>query len=33
MLLELLIEFEKLFDETPGDWNTKPVFLWIKGRH
>ena len=26
-LLELLIEFEKLFDETLGDWNTEPVFL------
>ena len=32
-LLELLIEFEKLFDETLGDWNTEPVFLRIKGRH
>ena len=26
-LLELLIEFEKLFDEPLGNWNTKPVFL------
>jgi hypothetical protein len=25
MLLELLIEFEELFDGTLGDWNTKPV--------
>jgi hypothetical protein len=32
-LLELLIEFDKLFDETLGDWNTEPVFLGIKGRH
>jgi len=26
-LLELLTEFEELFDETLGDWNTEPVFL------
>ena len=26
-LLELLIEFEELFDGTLGDWNTEPVFL------
>jgi hypothetical protein len=26
-LLELLIEFEKFFDETLADWNTEPVFL------
>ena len=32
-LLGLLIEFEKHFDETLGDWNTEPVFLGIKGRH
>ena len=24
-LLELLIEFEEFFDETPGDWSTEPV--------
>jgi hypothetical protein len=32
-LLELLIEIEELFDEALGDWNTEPVFLWIKGKH
>ena len=32
-LLELLIAFDELFDETLGDWNTEPVFLCIKGRH
>ena len=31
-LLELLIEFEELFDGTLGNWNTKPVSS-EKGRH
>ena len=29
-LLELLTEFEELFDGTLGDWNTKPVFFELK---
>jgi hypothetical protein len=29
-LLELLIEFEELFDGTLGDWNTEPVFFELK---
>ncbi len=30
MLLELLTEFEELFDRTLGDWNTEPVSLELK---
>ena len=29
-LLELLTEFEELFDGTLGDWNTEPVSLELK---
>eukprot|EP00804_Cyclotella_cryptica_P022590 CCRYP_009472-RA/>CCRYP_009472-RA protein AED:0.39 eAED:0.39 QI:0/-1/0/1/-1/1/1/0/111 len=29
-LLELLTEFEELFDGTLGDWNTDPVSLELK---
>ncbi len=29
-LLELLTEFEELFDGTLGDWNTKPVSFELK---
>jgi hypothetical protein len=29
-LLELLIEFEELFDGTLGDWNTEPVSFELK---
>jgi hypothetical protein len=29
-LLELLIEFEELFDGILGDWNTKPVSFELK---
>ena len=30
MLLELLTEFEELFDGTLGDWNTEPMSLELK---
>ena len=29
-LLELLTEFEELFDGTLGDWNTEPVSFKLK---
>ena len=29
-LLELLTEFDELFDGTLGDWNTKPVSFELK---
>eukprot|EP00804_Cyclotella_cryptica_P026366 CCRYP_007685-RA/>CCRYP_007685-RA protein AED:0.46 eAED:0.46 QI:0/-1/0/1/-1/1/1/0/85 len=29
-LLELLTEFEELFDGTLGDWNTEPMSLELK---
>ena len=29
-LLELLTEYEELFDGTLGDWNTKPVSFELK---
>ena len=29
-LLELLTEYEELFDETIGDWNTKPISFKLK---
>ena len=30
LLLEVLLEFEDLFDGTLGDWNTEPVSFEVK---